>query len=201
MLGRVIAHLRNLLPRMGGNTASPTLSVGPVCPEPTTQTGKACFAETTSLQPRRQRQPVNRPASQNKEVVPLIKAGLNSGKKTQLATTGKKSKEIGKKSVTIAAQTRQPVSQAPKPKREPALQTPLARSQAPVKAPVLTPTGNPSGGNGKPKATAPQTRQPAKQAQKPKQKVAKADTSGKKTTRAKAPALTRMVHPSGATGT
>jgi hypothetical protein len=201
MLGRVIAHLRNLLPRMGVNTASPTLSVGPVCPEPTTQTGKAFFAGTTSRQPRRQRQPVNRPALQNKEVVPLIKAGLNSGKKTQLATTGKKSKEIGKKSVTIAAQTRQPVSQAPKAKREPALQTPRARSQAPVKAPAPTPTDSPSGENGKHKADAPRTRQPAKPAAKPKQKPAKRASSGKKTTRAKASAPTRTAKRSGASGT
>jgi hypothetical protein len=197
MLGRVIAHLRNWLHRMDGNTASPTLNVGPVCPEPTTQTGKACSAATTS----HQRQAVSRPASQNNEVVQQTLAEPNFGKKTQLASTILKSKAAGIKLATIAVQTRQPAKPAPKAKREPALPTPRARSQAPAKAPALTPTVNQSGDNGKPKATAPRTRPPAKPAQKPKQKVAKADTSGKKTTRAKASAPTRMVRPSGAAGT
>jgi hypothetical protein len=197
-LKAVIALLK---PTQSRVTVTPTLSVGLVPPEPMTLTGNKHIAQDMSRQPRRQRQPANRPASQNKEVAPSIKAVLNSGKKTPLATTGKKSKEAGKKSVTIAAQTRPLASQAPKAKREPALQTPRAQSQAPAKAPALTPTGNQSGGNGKPKATAPRTRPPAKQAQKPKQKVAKADTSGKKTTPAKASAPTRMVRPSGANGT
>ena len=197
MLGRVIAHLRGLFSKTGGNTASSTLLAGPVCPEPTTPTGNPCSAETTSPQ----FQPANPPASVSSEAAPPTTVGSSSGKKTRSAATATPSKAAGTKPATPARPTRQRAKPAPKAKPVAAQPTPLEPLPASGKAPVPTLTEYLSGGSGKPKAAAPPTRQRAKPAQKPKSKPAKRATSAKKTTSGKASARTRTARPSGASGT
>lgn len=197
MLWLAIAQLRGWLHSMVGNIASPTQNVGHVCREHTTQTGKACSAETTSLRP----QPANLQASQNNEVVQPTSAEPNSGKKTQRAATVTQSKEVGTKPVTPAQPTRQRVKQAPKAKQKAVQPTLPVQLSAQDKVPAQTHTGNLSGGNGKLKAIAQSTHRRAKPAPKVKQKVAKLDMLDKQRTPVKASAQTPTVQPSGDNGT
>jgi hypothetical protein len=197
MLGHVFARLRQWLLPTGATTASPTQSAGPVFPEPTTPTGSPCSAGTTCPQC----QPVNQASSQSSEAVQPTSVDQNSGSETPPASVTNQSKAVGTKQATTARQTRRVASRAARAKRVAAQSTPLEPLSVSGKAPAQTPTDSQSGVSGKPKAVVPRTHQPAKSAAKPKQKPAKQGSSGKKTSRAKASAPTRMVKRSGASGT
>ena len=197
MLGHVFARLLGRLRRMVGSSASPTLTAGPVCPEPTTPTGNPCSVETTCPLP----QPASPPPSPSNEAAQSTSAEPSSGSETPSVQPDKKSKVAGTKQATPARQTRRAASRVAKAKRVAAQSTPLEPLSVSDKAPVPTPTDSLSGESGKPKAVVPPTRQPAKSAAKPKPKAAKRASSGKKASRAKASAPTRTAKPSGASGT
>lgn len=144
MLWLAIAQLRGWLHSMVGNIASPTQNVGHVCPEPTTQTGKASSAATTSHQP----QLANHLASPSNEAVQPTSVEQKRGKKTLHASTIAQPKEVGTKLPTPAPQTRRRVKPAPKAKQKVAKQDMLDKQRTPVKASAQTPTAQPSGDNG-----------------------------------------------------
>ena len=200
-LKAAIARLRQTL-SLG--TATPTSSAGPVHPEPTPSLGSKPTVPATSLQPQsnRPRLPA-KPAPRVSRVVALpIPLGLlpTYDKAPAQTPTGNQSGDLGKPKAA-ASLIPQPAKPVRKAKQVVAQSTPLGLLPAADKALAPTPTGNQSGDLGKPKATAPRTRQPAKPAAKPKQKPAKRASSGKKTTRAKASAPTPTAKRSGASGT
>jgi hypothetical protein len=144
MLWLVIARLRQWLHQMVGTTASPTQSVGPVCPEHTTPTGKPCSVGTMCPL----HQPASQVASQSSEAVQPTSAELNSGSETQPVSATKKSKAAGTKSATPAPRTRQPAKSAAKPKQKPAKQGSSGKKTTPAKASAQTRTVKRSGASG-----------------------------------------------------
>jgi hypothetical protein len=204
MLWLAIAHLRSWFHQMAGNTALPTLSVGPVSQEHTTGTGSPCSAETTCL-PHRQNLPrlPAKPVPKVSRIVALpIPQGLLSASAKAPAQTHTDSLSGGHgKSKVVAPQTRQPARQALKAKQVVAQSTPQEVLSVPVKAAVQIPTDNLSGVSGKPKAVARQTLQRVAQVRKARSKPVKQATSGKKTSADKAAVLTHTAKPSGVRGT
>ena len=118
-----------------------------------------------------------------------------------MPSLGSKPTALGTPHQPQSSRPRLPAKPVPKVSRIVALPIPLGLLSASAKAPAPTPTDSQSGESGKPKATAPRTRQPAKPAAKAKPKAAKPGSSGKKTTRAKASAPTRTAKRSGVSGT
>ena len=118
-----------------------------------------------------------------------------------MPSTGSKPTALATSRQPQSSRPRLPARPAPRASQEPVLPIPQGLLSASAKAPALTPTDSLSGDLGKPKAPAPQTRPPAKSAQRPKQKPAKRGSSGKKTSAAKAPVPTPTASPSGVNGT
>jgi hypothetical protein len=144
MLWLAFARLRQWLHQMVGTTASPTQSVGPVCPEHTTPTGKPCSVGTMCPL----HQPASQAASQSSEAVQPTLAELNSGSETQPVSATNQSKAVGTKRQTPVRQTRPPAKSAAKPKQKPAKQGSSGKKTTPAKASAQTRTVKRSGASG-----------------------------------------------------
>ena len=143
---RVIAHLRNWLHRMVGNTASPTQSVGPASPEPMTPLGSPCSAEATSLPP----QPAPIQPSPSSEPAPKTTRARRRGNASKAALTqmAQQLTAAGSKSPTPAPRTPRPAKSASKPAKKVASKTKQAPKRTRGRARVQTRTVNPSGDSG-----------------------------------------------------
>jgi hypothetical protein len=144
MLWLVFARLRGWLTPKGRAIVSPTQSVGPVCQEHTTPTGKPCSVGTMCPLHR----PANQAALQSSEAVQLTSVDQNSGSETQPVSATNQSKAVGTKRQTPVCQTRQPAKSAAKPKQKPAKQGSSGKKTTPAKASAQTRTVKRSGASG-----------------------------------------------------